>query len=108
MTHMVISQTWLLPGDAHLSGYLALVESFDDFLRDQPGFVRRQLVRSIEQPNHLIHLREFETVADYEAMTQIPAYREQIAALSAHVDPSAYPDGAVAREYGAVLFRTEP
>ena len=107
MTHMVISQTWLRAGEEHLEGYLALVDSFDNFLRSQPGFVKRQLVRSIEQPNHLIHLREFETVADYEAMTQVPEYRDQIAALSAHVDPSAYPEGAVAREYGEVVFRSE-
>ena len=104
MTHMVISQTWLKDGEHHLQAYLDLVTRYDDFLRAQPGFVARQLVRSLEDPRHVIHLRTFATVDDYEAMTQIPEYQEQIAALSEHVDPAAYPPGAVPREYGEVLF----
>ena len=108
MNHIVISQTWLHEGEDHLAAYLELVESFDGFLRIQPGFVGRRLVPSLEQPNHLVHLREFDDVASYETMTQIPEYRGQIAALSEHVDPSAYPDGAVAREFGEIIFASEP
>lgn len=108
MTHLVISQTWLREGEEHVAAYLALVQEFDPFLRAQPGFVSRRLVRSLEHPNHIIHLREFDDVASYETMTQIPEYREQIAALSAHVDGEAYPDGAVPREYGEVIFESEP
>ncbi len=108
MSHMVISQTWLHHGEQHLAAYLALVESFDGFLRRQPGFVSRRLVRSLQQPNHLIHLREFDNVASYEAMTQIPEYRDQITALSVHVDPAAYPEGAITREFGEIIYSTEP
>lgn len=106
MTHLVISQTWLHDGDEHLEAYLALVAEFDGFLRSQPGFVSRRLVRSMEDPRHVVHLREFVTVADYEAMTAIPEYRDQITALSEHVDPAAYPPGAVAREYGEIVFES--
>jgi quinol monooxygenase YgiN len=105
---MVVSQTWLKDGEDHVAAYVALVEEYDDFLRAQPGFVSRQLVRSIEHPRHVVHLRVFETIADYEAMTTIPEYQAQIAALSEHVDPEAYPDGAVTREYGELVFETPP
>ncbi len=108
MTHLVISQTWLHEGPEHLDGYLALVERFDDFLRAQPGFVSRRLVRSLDQPNHLIHLREFDSVDSYEMMTTIPEYHDQIAELSLHVDPHAYPQGAVPREFGEIIFDSAP
>jgi len=108
MTHLVISQTWLREGQQHVDAYVALVEQYDEFLRAQPGFVSRRLVRSLEHPNHVIHLREFDDVASYEMMTQIPEYRAQIEALSAHVDAAAYPDGAVPREFGEIIFESEP
>ncbi|MGI9606703.1 MAG: antibiotic biosynthesis monooxygenase family protein [Acidimicrobiales bacterium] len=108
MTHLVISQTWLRDGEHHVAEYLALVQRFDAFLRSQPGFVSRRLVRSLEHPNHIIHLREFDDVASYEAMTSIAEYRAQIEALSEHVDGSAYPEGAVPREYGEILFESAP
>jgi hypothetical protein len=108
VSHIVISQTWLHDGEENLTAYLGLVESFDGFLQSQPGFVSRRLVRSLEQPNHLIHLREFDNVASYEAMTQIPEYRDQIVALSERVNPSAYPEGAITREFGEIIFASEP
>jgi len=104
VSHLVISQTWLFDTDEAFEAYLALVDEYDDFLRRQPGFISRRLVRSIEEPNHVIHLREFDTVGDYEAMTRIPEYQTQIAALSEFVDPAAYPPGAVPREYGEITF----
>ncbi|MGI9621326.1 MAG: antibiotic biosynthesis monooxygenase family protein [Acidimicrobiales bacterium] len=106
MSYMVVSQTWLTEGDNHLEAYLALVARYEEFLVAQPGFVSRQLVRSTESPRHLIHLRTFETIEHYEAMSQIPEYQAQIEALSEHVDASAYPPGAVAREYGEVVFES--
>jgi len=108
MTHLVISQTWLKEGEEHVAAYLALVAEYEAFLRAQPGFVSRRLVRSLEHPNHLFHLREFDDVASYEVMTQIPEYRSQIEALSAHVDGEAYPEGAVPREFGEVIFDSAP
>jgi len=108
MTHLVISQTWLREGEEHVAAYLTLVEEHDSFLRAQPGFVSRRLVRSLEHPNHIIHLREFDDVASYQAMTAIPEYRAQIEALSAHVDGDAYPEGAVPREYGEIIFESAP
>jgi len=103
---MVISQTWLNAGEAAFDAYRALVNDYDDFLHRQPGFVSRKLVRSIDDPKHIVHLREFDSVESYEAMTQIPEYRDQIEALSQFVDPAAYPPGAVGREYCQVIVDT--
>ena len=103
---MVISQTWLRAGNEHVEAYLRLVGELDAFLRAQPGFIRRQLIQSIEDPRHIIHLRTFATVTDYETMTTDEDYRSQIAQLSEHVDAQAYPEGAVGREYGEILFET--
>jgi len=107
MTHLVISQTWLREGEEFVEAYMALVDEYDAFLQEQPGFVSRRLVRSLEDPTHLIHLREFDDVASYQAMTAIPEYRAQIALLSELVDATRYPDGVLAREYAEVIFDSE-
>ena len=102
---MVISQAWVHPDGAHGEHYVRLAADFDEFLQDQPGFVARRLVRSLEDPTHFIHLREWRAIADYEAMTTLPAYQDHIAALSEHVDTSRYQSG-YPREYAEVVVAT--
>ena len=104
---VVVSQTWLRSGEEHLAAYLRLAADFDRYLTARPGFVRRFLVRSLDDARHLIHWREFTSVAVYEEMTADPEYRDHIAALSRHVDAEAYPAGAAVREYGRVVHATE-
>ena len=104
--HVVISQTWLLDGDEHLDAYRTLAADFDAFLRAQPGFRHRLLVHSLDDPAHIIHVRVFDTIDDYEAMTTLPRYQAHIAALSEHVDVSRH-EGRYPREYGEVLVETD-
>ncbi len=105
---VVVSQTWLRAGEEHAAAYLRLAADFDRYLTARPGFVRRFLVRSLDDARHLIHWREFTSVEAYEEMTADPEYRDHIAALSRHVDADAYPAGAVVREYGRVVHATPP
>ena len=99
---MVISHAYTKDEDA-ADAYIALSASFDDFLAEQPGFVSRTLVQLTDDPTHLINLRVFRTVADYETMTTIPHYQEHIAALSELVDVDRYADG-YPRSYADVVL----
>lgn len=103
---MVISQAWVHPGAEHAQAYATLARDFDDFLRSQPGFVSRRLVRSTDDPTHFVHLREWRSIDDYEAMTRLPAYQQHIAELSEHVDVSRY-DATYPREFGEVVVSTD-
>ncbi len=105
---VVVSQTWLADGEEHAAAYLRLAADFDRYLTARPGFVRRFLVRSLDDARHLIHWREFTSIEAYEEMTADPEYRDHIAALSWHVDAGAYPAGAAAREYGRIVHATPP
>jgi len=102
---MVMSQTWVKDDD-HAAAYIAEAAAFDDWLRARPGFVSRVLVRGVDDPCHLVHLRTFASVSDYEALIDEPEYRRHIEDLSRHVDPSRYPDGMVTKEYGDIVWET--
>lgn len=102
---MVISQTWVKDDD-HAAAYVAKAAAFDDWLRARSGFVSRVLVRGVDDPCHLVHLRTFVSVSDYEALIDEPEYRRHIEDLSQHVDPRKYPDGVVTKEYGDVAWET--
>ena len=105
---VVVSQTWLRDGEEHAAAYIRLTAEFDRFLAARPGFVRRDLVRSLEDPRHLIHYRVFTSIAAYEQMMTDPTYRAHIATLGRHVNSDAYPAGAVPREYGRIVHATPP
>ena len=105
---VVVSQTWLQEGEEHAAAYLRLAADFDGYLTARPGFVRRFLVRSLDDDRHIIHWREFTSVEAYEEMTADPEYRDHIAALSRHVDADAYPAGAATKEYGRIMHATAP
>lgn len=105
---VVVSQTWLREGEEHAAAYLRLAADFDGYLTARPGFVRRFLVRSLDDDRHLIHWREFTSVEAYEEMTADPEYQDHIAALSRHVDADAYPAGVAAKEYGRIMHATAP
>lgn len=102
---MVMSQTWVRDED-HAASYIAKAAAFDGRLRARPGFLSRVLVQGVEDPCHLVHLRTFRSVADYEALITDPDYRRHIEDLSHHVDPAKYPEGAVPKEYGDVVWET--
>jgi heme-degrading monooxygenase HmoA len=105
VTQVVISQAWLLPGEEHAAAYEATARSLDDYLRAQPGFVQRLLVRGVEDPTHLVHVREWVSVDDYLRMTADPTYQAHIEQLSQHVDVSRYGDG-YPREFADVIVAT--
>ena len=84
---LVLSHAWCLDAQDHAQQYIAIADEFGSFHTAQPGFRGRGLVRDVENPIHFINLRWWDSLADYEAMVQIPEYAEWIARLSEHVEP---------------------
>ena len=86
--------------------YIAMSEAFNPWLEAQQGFVSRTLVRSHDDSTHLVNIRVWRSIADYEAIIEHEEYRNHIAALSTLVDPDRYRDG-YARMYADITTTTE-
>lgn len=95
--------TW---DEQHADAYIALSDGFNAYLEACDGFISRTLVRNADDPTHLINLRVWTSVSDYEAIIHRPEYRAHIDALSEHVDPARY-EGGYVRLYGDVVSSTE-
>ncbi len=76
-------------------------------LAAQSGFRGRWLLRGDEDRTHITHLRWWDRVEDYTALTQRPDYADHIASLTEHVDMARYEDG-YPREFAEVVLRTSP
>jgi hypothetical protein len=100
---MVVSQAWTLDDGRHADAYIAKSRAMDAFLRGQPGFVSRMLVRGVDDRTHFTNLRVFTSIDDYLAMSRKPAYADLIASLSEHVDVARYVDG-YPREFTDVVI----
>lgn len=104
---VVISQAWTLDGDDHAAEYVRKAAAFDAYLSRQPGFRRRLLVQGSEDPTHFVHVREWDSIDDYQRMTTDPDYQLHIEDLSVHVDVARYVDG-YPREFADVRVVTTP
>lgn len=104
---MVVSQAWTKDAGAHADAYIAKSRDMDTFLAAQPGFIGRTLVRGVEDPTHFTNLRVWRSIADYEAMVQIPVYADLIAGLTEHIDMDRY-DGTYPREFMDVVIGGVP
>lgn len=104
---VVISQAWTFDGDGHADSYIRKASAFDAYLASQPGFRRRLLVQGSEDPTHFVHIREWDSIEDYQRMTADPDYQAHIEDLSEHVDPARYVDG-YPREFADVRVVTDP
>jgi heme-degrading monooxygenase HmoA len=102
---IVISHAWTWD-TAHAEEYIAKSAAFNDWLARRRGFVSRTLVRDADDPTHLINLRVWESVADYEAIIGLAEYGAHIDDLSRHVDPARY-EGGYVRLYGDIVS-TQP
>ena len=81
----VVSHAWLLPGESHARAYQEISARFTVYHRGHPGFRGRRLLRGHDDPSHLINLRYFDSVADYERLVATADYPGWIAQLSEHV-----------------------
>lgn len=104
---MVVSHAWLLPGEDHFGAYAAIWAGYDEVLAAQSGFRGRWLLRGDQDRTHITHLRWWDGVEDYLALTERSDYQPHIATLSEHVDVSRYTDG-YPRELAEVVLRTDP
>ncbi len=101
---IVISHAYTWDAE-HTDAYIKKSAAFNDWLGHRPGFVSRQLVRDQEDPTHLLNLRLWRSVEDYEAIIHLPEYRSHIEDLSTHVDPARY-EGGYVRLYGEIVSTT--
>jgi hypothetical protein len=97
----VISNAWLLPGEEHAVAYTQISLEFDAVHREIGGFRGRRLMRGVDDSLHLINIRWFDSVADYDRLVADPDYATWIAKLSAHIEPR-----APGKEYAEVLLDT--
>jgi len=101
---VVISQAWTKDDGEHAEAYVRLSEQFGRFFDDHPGFVRRTLVRGVEDRTHFTNMRYFDAVSSYEECTRREGYVEHTEAMYEHMKPyDSYP-----REYVEVLLDTGP
>jgi heme-degrading monooxygenase HmoA len=100
---IVVSQAWAKDAAASADAYIEQSRVFLDFMKQQPGFRSRKLVRSLDDATHFTNLRWFDSVDVYHAMTRHPDYARQIDALSKFLDLSKY-DGKNTREFMQVVL----
>lgn len=101
---LVVSQAWTLDEAGAADGYIAASAAMSDFLAAQPGFVRRELVRGVEDRTHFLNLRWFETVEHYLAITKLPEYPGLIDSLAVHLDLGKYEEHGYPREFLDVVL----
>jgi len=100
---IVVSQAWAKDAAASADAYIEQSRVFLDFMKQQPGFHSRKLVRSLDDATHFTNLRWFDSVDAYHAMTRHPDYARQIDALSKYLDLSKY-DGKNTREFMQIVL----
>ena len=100
----VMSQSWVLDLGAHRQGFIDAYATFGDFHRAQPGFQGRRLMAGISDAHHMINVRYFDRVEDYEEMIKRPGYADHIDAMSAHIDITRVPP----KEYVELIFADDP
>jgi hypothetical protein len=81
----VVSNAWLLDGPEHAAAYVEICTQFDELHRANGGYRGRKLMLGIDDRSHLLNVRFFDAVTDYERLTQHPDYSSWINRLSAHV-----------------------
>ncbi|MFT5223035.1 MAG: hypothetical protein ACI867_001345 [Glaciecola sp.] len=101
---LVMSQGWTKDEGLSADAYVAASAAMQEFLEAQPGFIRRELVRGVEDRTHFINLRWFETVEHYLAITALPAYPDLLASLAEHLDLRKYEEFGYPREFLDVVL----
>ena len=102
--YVVVSQAWSKDEGDAADGYVAAYEEFLAFHEQQPGFLGRRLLRGTEDRTHFTNLRFFESLDDYEAMTQREGYQAHLEAMYEHLRPyESYP-----REFMEVVVSDGP
>ena len=104
----VVSQAWLYPGELHASEYERLSDEFVDFHRRHAGYRGRRLLFGLDDPTHVINIRFFDSVADYEELIAFEGYGARIDELSQHLDLGRPPQKEYVEVHGALDLRGEP
>lgn len=102
--HLVMSQAWTLDDGPSADAYVAASAAMEQWLRTCHGFVRRELVRGLEDRTHFINLRWWQSVDDYLAITTLPEYQELLAGLAEPLDLAKYEEHGYPREFLEVVL----
>ena len=82
----IVSQAWTLDAGAAADAYVRGSEEFLPFLRRQPGFRGRLLLRGTDDPTHFTNVRFFDRAEDYDELIHRDGYADRINALGVHLD----------------------
>ena len=101
---VVVSQAWSKDDGDGADGYVREYEKFLEFHEQQQGFRGRRLMRGLEDRTHFTNLRFFDSLDDYEAMTQREGYQDHLMAMYEYLKPyESYP-----REFLEVVVSDGP
>lgn len=103
---LVVSQAWTKDDGPAADAYIATSAAFHDWLARCDGFVRRELVRGVEDRTHFTNLRWWRAVDDYLAITDDPEYQAHLAELAQHLDLARYEEHGYPREFMDVVAAT--
>lgn len=101
----VVSQAFTADAEGAAQGYLAGLEAFGEFHRQQPGFRGRMVIRSQSDDTHFTNIRFFDDVSDYEAMIKRDGYGDHIGGLAEHLRPH---EDAPGKDYVDVVIADWP
>lgn len=88
----VVSQAWTRNDAEAADGFIEASRKLGEFMLSQPGYRGRKLIRGVEDRTHFTHLRWFDSVEHYDAMTDQPGYREHIQEMSEFLNLERYQD----------------
>lgn len=104
---LVMSQAWTRDDAEAAQGYIAASAEMNAWLAQQDGFLRRELVRGIEDPTHFINLRWFVSIDHYLAITKLPEYPGLLESLAVHLDLEKYEQTGYPREFLDVVLTSD-
>lgn len=96
---LVMSQAWTKDAEGEADAYVAASRAFDAWLHQREGFLRRELVRGVEDRTHFVNLRWWRSIDDYLAITEREDYQAHLAELASHLDLDRYREHGYPREF---------
>jgi len=85
----IVSHAWLLDDDpaARADAYARITAEFEAVHATIAGYRGRRLLHGNDDPRHVVNIRFFDRVDDYDDLVAHPDYATWIARLSEHIEP---------------------
>jgi len=81
----VVSNAWLI--DGHADDYARITAEFEVVHATIAGYRGRRLLHGTDDPRHIVNIRFFDRIEDYDELVAHPDYAVWIGRLSEHIEP---------------------